>query len=98
MARSLMKQVIVFFVMKGCQQPSLQVVVSESEAIQMLKHWRDGNPARLGGYLKGEDLHWGVDPSEVSCMFTRDLEMLRQQAQRGQPSQPPQWWNMSGNN
>lgn len=101
-----MKKVILFVFFKNNPQP-FKVVLTEAEALQFIKNWREKRPGHMSGHVREEDLHWSVDPAEVACMYCQDLERIKQIAaeqQRQQQMQgqaPSSWWNPpagSGNN
>ena len=100
-----MKKVMVYFIFKH-HHANFQVCLSEMDAANIMKLFRQNRSGQVGGHLPDEDMHWSVALEDVASVYTKGLERLQwemQQAQKeqqkGKPSIPPTAWGFgSGHN
>lgn len=76
-----MKRLLVRFLMKNSSH-ILDVVMTETEAKDILSRWKGPNIKQLTGYDKELDHHWIVCVDEIAVIFTMDFDKMLEEKRR----------------
>lgn len=86
-----MKRVIVRFLLRNSSH-TLDVVVSEAEAKDLIRKWKEAGKAPLtfDGHDKDQERNWSIRCDEISTIFTLDYDRILEDNRRRMEAQSQQ--------